>query len=501
MRLIFGCAVLLAVLAGSQIAMAQDVTLTARNGGLSLAGQLISFDGEYYRIETTYGRLTVDAEGVICDGPACPDLTAPLAVIRVVGASAPALRLLPKLIATFAAGRGLDYARKDAEAVFAAEITEPATGQPLAQIQIAELPVDQAIAAVEAGQAEVVLGYSAPKALRARVLALDPLVPIVAAENRLPRISSSNLVAALTGQVTNWQEIGGPDMPIVVHGLAEASALQARVADHIGASLADGPRHDDGQALARAVARDPWAIALAAGSEVGAARPLLLTDSCDFPLPATALTVKAEDYPLTVPLVLLTPRHRLPLMLREFLEFLATDPAQAVVAEAGYVDRSLGVAPLTDDGQRLLGAIRNTGTDVSLAELQRLALSMEGGQRVSLTFRFEDGSAQLDVQSSENLADLARHIASGRFAGNRVALAGFSDGTGQAQVNLALSRSRAQAVRRALQRVAPDLTEDQLPVIEAFGEALPMACDTTDGGRRINRRVELWLHPLASAAP
>ena len=28
---------------------------------------------------------------------------------------------------------------------------------------------------------------------------------------------------------------------------------------------------------------------------------------------------------------------------------------------------------------------------------------------------------------------------------------------------------------------------------EAFGEALPMACDDTDWGRRINRRVEVWV--------
>jgi phosphate transport system substrate-binding protein len=28
---------------------------------------------------------------------------------------------------------------------------------------------------------------------------------------------------------------------------------------------------------------------------------------------------------------------------------------------------------------------------------------------------------------------------------------------------------------------------------EAYGEALPMACDDSDWGRRVNRRVEVWL--------
>jgi phosphate transport system substrate-binding protein len=126
---------------------------------------------------------------------------------------------------------------------------------------------------------------------------------------------------------------------------------------------------------------------------------------------------------------------------------------------------------------------------------------MTGGQRLSLTFRFQDGSTQLDVPSANNLADLARHIGAGRFAASDIVFAGFSDGTGAAEVNLALSKSRAEAVRATLATLAPDLTEAQLPAVEAFGEALPMACDSTAIGRQINRRVEVWLHPKPSAAP
>ena len=95
MRLINRSAAIFAALFLAQQGMAQDVTLTARDGGLALNGQLISYDGEFYRIETTYGGLTVDAEGVICDGPACPDLTAPMAAITVVGPPGPAERVLP----------------------------------------------------------------------------------------------------------------------------------------------------------------------------------------------------------------------------------------------------------------------------------------------------------------------------------------------------------------------------------------------------------------------
>ena len=495
MRLIYRSAAILAALFLAQQAMAQDVTLTARDGGLALNGQLISYDGEFYRIETAYGGLTVDAEGVICDGPACPDLTAPLAIIDVVGPAGPAERLLPQLFAGFAAARGLTYV-PGAVAV----IEDPATQQPLARISFTPMTADAAMAAVLARKAALTIGFEARPNLRNRAIALEALIPIVAAENRFPALSSTDLAAALSGKETNWQAFGGPDMPIVVHALADDSALAPAIRARAG-TMADGPRHATAQALAAAVARDPWALALTGQSEQGAARALALTDTCGFPLLATQLTIKAEDYPLTAPLFLATARHRQPLLIREFLEYLATDAAQAAVASAGYVDRRLGSAPLTEDGQRLLGAIRNAGDEVSLAELQRLAAAMSGGQRLSLTFRFQDGSAQLDAHSRDNLADLARHIAAGRFDGNDLIFAGFSDGTGVAAVNLALSKSRAEAVRSALRNIAPDLKAAQMPVVQAFGEALPMACDTTATGRQINRRVELWSHPARDAEP
>jgi phosphate transport system substrate-binding protein len=492
MRRIFRGAAVFAALFLSVPAMAQDITLVARNGGLALSGQLIAYDGEFYRIASAYGPLTIDAQGVICEGPACPDLLAPLIRLRIVGDIALADRVLGPLFGAFAKGRGLVYSETpDA----GARITDPLTDQTLARINMAQMPQADIQAALVTGQAEIALAYQAPPGLRARTIALEPLVLIAALEQPLTQVRSDDLAAALTGKVTNWQAIGGPDMPIVVHALPPDHGLSQAIEARLGAPLATGPRHADAEALARAVARDPWALALAGQSQSQEARALLLTDRCGFPLPATPLTVKAEDYPLTAPVFLLTPRRRLPLLMREFLEFLATDAAHNALASTGLIDRQIGSAPLTEDGQRLLGAIRNAGPDVSLEELQTLAAAMTGGERLSLTFRFRDGSADLDDHSRDNLEDLARLIATGGGAGKRLTLAGFSDGSGDPGVNKALSRDRAEAVRARLRDIAPDLSTEDLPAIQAFGEALPMACDTTPAGRQINRRVELWQHP------
>jgi phosphate transport system substrate-binding protein len=198
---------------------------------------------------------------------------------------------------------------------------------------------------------------------------------------------------------------------------------------------------------------------------------------------------------LALPVLFLAPKRRLPLMTREFLDFLRTPAAQAVIAAAGYVDRSASRQPMTSDGLRLINAIQGAGEDVTLADLKRLVGLMDGADRLSLTFRFEDGSSTLDAQSRDNLVDLAQLIATGQFRGERLVLAGFSDGSGAAEANLALSVERAARVAQELAAIAPDLPPEALPVVEGFGEALPMACDETAVGRQLNRRVELWLVP------
>lgn len=486
-----GAAIFVALFIGGSAA-AQDVTLTARDGGLSLTGTLQGWDGEFYRIETEYGPLTVDGQGVICDGPGCPDLTAPRIPVRIVGEAAPGHSLLPRLFAAFATSRGLDHAIGE-DGI--ARLTDPTTEQVLAEFSFQPLPAAEARAALLSGRAELILSTTTEPDLGERPLALDALVPVVAPDNPVAQISSADLARVLAGEVTNWADVGGPDMPLVLHGLPAEDGLQQALAARLGRDIAATERHPDLATLAAAVARDPWAIAVTGRAVAGTARPITLTDSCGFPLLPTALAVKAEDYPLSLPYHLLTPRRRLPLMAREFLEFLSLPAAQAVIAAQGYVDRGTVRQPMTADGLRLINAIQGAGEETTLADLKRLVDVMDGADRLSFTFRFEDGSSTLDASSRGNIADLARLLLAGSFRGESLFLAGFSDGSGAASANLDLSQTRAETVLSALRQAAPDLAEDRFPQVIAFGEALPMACDETAAGRRLNRRVELWLRP------
>ena len=81
---------------------AQDVVLTSRDGAIELSGTLLGFNGEFYRVDTVYGELTVDGSGVTCDGPGCPSLTDYIAQIRLSGARELGQVLMPALLEAFA---------------------------------------------------------------------------------------------------------------------------------------------------------------------------------------------------------------------------------------------------------------------------------------------------------------------------------------------------------------------------------------------------------------
>jgi phosphate transport system substrate-binding protein len=65
---------------------AQDVTLRSHDGSVAIEGDLLGYDGEFYRVHTAYGELTVDGSGVTCEGPGCPDLESFVARLVVSGA-------------------------------------------------------------------------------------------------------------------------------------------------------------------------------------------------------------------------------------------------------------------------------------------------------------------------------------------------------------------------------------------------------------------------------
>ncbi|WP_375174106.1 substrate-binding domain-containing protein [Pseudooceanicola sp.] len=509
------CAALLFLTAAA--AAAQDVTLSSRDGSVVIRGMLLSFDGEYYRVDTEYGELTVDGSGVTCEGPACPNLQAYVAELVISGAATTGEVLLPALIEAFGMRHGYAVSRQPVtpgEIVFV--LTERAGQQVAGRFTIRSTNTDEGFADLLANEADIVMALREIRpgelrraieagmgnlraAGRNRVLALDALVPVVAPGNPLDELTVPQLSAVYAGAIDNWQALGGPDAPIVPHLLTPGAGLGQAVEDRllvpVGADLAEGAvRHETDRALVQAVLEDPFAIGLTTASEIGITKQVALSGDCGFALGATRRNAKTEDYPLTAPVFLYMPARRMPKLVREFLAYTRTPGAQMVIRRAGFVDQLPEEVPIDDQGARFANAIARAGTEVSLGDLQHMVSVLTPYRRLTTSFRFEAGSSLLDAQSRSNVEQLAAAFESGLYDGREVMFVGFSDGDGAARVNTQIAMKRAKAVERAVIAAARAADMDRIALrVEAFGEAMPMACDDSAWGRQVNRRVEVWL--------
>jgi phosphate transport system substrate-binding protein len=246
--------------------------------------------------------------------------------------------------------------------------------------------------------------------------------------------------------------------------------------------------------LVRVVATDPFAIGLASFAETSTARVLTLQGACGFSLRANRRSIKTEDYPLTAPMFLYLPSRRLPKVARDFLSYVRGPGAQIVIRRAGFVDQAPERISMNAQGDRLANAIAAAGTEVPLEELQRLVNRLAGLQRLTTSFRFEPGSTRPDAQSRSNIQQLARALEAGAYDARELLFVGFSDGDGGAAANQSIAMKRAEAVRDAVIAAAETANIDRTEIaVEAFGEALPMACDDQRWGRQVNRRVEVWV--------
>lgn len=496
---------------------AQDITLTSPDESVEISGTLLGFDGEFYRVETVYGELTVDGSGVNCEGPGCPDLQNYVARLKISGSATIGEVLMPALIEGFSLRNGLSAKRITVdETHFAYELRDVTSKSLKAEFTFRVTNTDEGFADLLADEADIVMALreirlpennrakeaglgdlTGPN--RSRVLGLDALVPITAPGNPVNSISLTNLSRVFAGRITNWSQLGGPDAPISLHLRDEKSGIAQAVQDRLmtaGGLVLDRSaiRHETNTALTKAVLDDPFAIGISSYSETGNADVLVLTGNCGFSLRAGRVTIKTEDYPLTSPMFLYIPARRLPKLARDFLTFTRSPSAQIVIRRAGFVDQAPEELSINQQGDRFANAISLIGTEVPVSELQRLVKRLTPMKRLSTSFRFRAGSAQLDAQSLSNVQQLARALEQGSYDERSIVFVGFSDGVGAARVNRTIAEERARAVYQAVRQAAETVEFDQLDIgVDAFGESLPMACDDSAWGRQVNRRVEVWV--------
>lgn len=473
-------------------AMADAIAL--RHGGETVVeGELLGFDGRYYRLLGPYGEVTLDGQALDCVGAGCPDPNAPQR-LRISGEGSVIRTVLPPLIETFARRQGYDIAHDPGS--LATRYTLSRAGDILAELTLVPTSSSEGFADLIADLADVAVSLRPPDAIelalareagrgdltdadRRAILGLDAVVPVASALSGRKSITIE--------EIDDW---AAEALHIPDPATSAGEAIIRHFPSLVDRQVVFHPTLDS---LAEAVSQSRDALGLTLYSAQGDTQPLPLTGPCGASVAAGPQSLKTEDYPLMAPVFLYAPMRRMTGVTRDFLRYLVSPIAQPVIQRAGLVDQFPESIPFANQGDRLGLAILAADRDSSVAGLRRMVAELRGKARLTLTYRFEGGSSGLDAQSQDNVDRLAAALGGGLFEGRRLIFAGFSDSGGSALANRRLSRDRAEAVRDAVAEAVPG-SAVQLDVA-AYGEALPIACDQDGWGRQVNRRVEVWVGP------
>jgi len=101
---------------------------------------------------------------------------------------------------------------------------------------------------------------------------------------------------------------------------------------------------------------------------------------------------------------------------------------------------------------------------------------------------FDTNKAQLKSGGSRSLQKLADFLK--QYPQRKARIEGYTDSTGGADYNQALSERRANAVRTSLMDMG--ISNDRIST-HGYGEDSPVATNDTASGRQLNRRVEIVL--------
>lgn len=311
-----------------------------------------------------------------------------------------------------------------------------------------------------------------------QVIAIDGLAIILHPHNPLNQLNTEQLAQIFSGQISRWEQLGGTGGAIHLYARDDQSGtwetFKELVLNRNGQPLSrTAQRFESSEQLSDAVSHDPQAIGFIGLPYIREAKAVAIVDGASQPmLPLTSL-IASEDYPLSRRLFLYLPPATNNPWAKALVAFTQSPQGQAIVGQNGFVAQSVQAD--------------NVMPGAHMPE-QYQALTREA-QRLSVNFRFEEGSASLDNKARQDLLRVVDYLSAHGKLDKQVTLVGFGDAKDDPQRAQLLSRLRAMAVRRELVKSGVVLRE-----IRGYGAQMPVAANTEDEGRLKNRRVEVWVY-------
>jgi len=191
-------------------------------------------------------------------------------------------------------------------------------------------------------------------------------------------------------------------------------------------------------------------------------------------LKPSPFTIATEDYRFSFRIVAWMTPNPSPETL-SLIKFCTSNDGQSIVADQGYVD--LRLRPIQGDvPPKILAAL---GAALGVGQVSSAI-------RLSTNFRFEVGESDLDIKAQADLERLPRFVAN-KYPDYKVVILGFTDSDGGPEINMPLSKDRAEEVAKELRLSKVDTRSGGL------GPTFPVDTNETEAGKAKNRRAEVWV--------
>lgn len=311
-----------------------------------------------------------------------------------------------------------------------------------------------------------------------QVIAIDGLAIILHPDNPLNQLDTVQLARIFSGEVKTWEDIGGRGGPIHLYARDDQSGtydtFKELVLSGRGKTLGSAAkRFESSEQLSDAVSADPQGIGFIGLPYVRQAKAVAIVDGqSQAMLPLNSL-IATEDYPLSRRLFFYLPPTGKNPWAQALVAYAQSSKGQAIVAANGFIAQTVQAMAVTPNA-------------LMPEEYQSLS---RHAQRLSVNFRFEEGSASLDNKARQDLMRVLDYIKQQDKMSGQVTLVGFGDAKSDPARADLLSKLRAMAVRRELIKSGVVFRE-----IRGFGAQMPVAANSADEGRIKNRRVEVWVY-------
>jgi len=311
-----------------------------------------------------------------------------------------------------------------------------------------------------------------------QVIAIDGVAVILHPANPLHQLNTQQLARIFSGEIHDWEELGGTGGPIHLYARDDQSGTFDTFKELVllknGKSLArTAKRFESSERLSDEVSQDRGGIGFIGLPYVRRAQAVAIVDGDSKPMLPTVSLIATEDYPLSRRLYFYLPPQGHQLWAEALVQFAQSAKGQAIVANNGFIAQtvqSIKVQPSAEMTPDYLAIVRQA-------------------QRLSVNFRFDQGSATLDNKAHVDLKRVLDYLKQHDKLNNSVTLVGFGDAKSDPARAALLSKLRAMAVRRELVKSGVILRE-----IRGFGDEMPVAANNADEGRIKNRRVEVWVY-------